>query len=231
MCETCQVSKQMLVNANQVKVNTPVIEKEKLSFPKDNFKENTRRSYYKKVSKNHHPGRPPSKKNMQSPKTPKSVKSPISSNIPSSISPKVSKRQKRYREEPVETQEKNNIEWVKFEPPHKIRRTPMKKGLKLCQICKKTDIIEMKNNEDEENGDFIWCFDCGRAFHIHCIYEGINIKINRKLHVLKNSSWRCPDCKYCEECKKYEIDNPVIMCECCDRGFHISCLTPKLDIV
>lgn len=197
----------MLVSVNQTKVNTPIVENDILLFPKETTKDKLLKKSHKKSTNSRHAGRPSSKNSLITPKTSKSAKSPKVSIKPPSISQRRSKRQKRYREEPVETQEKNNIEWVKFEPPHKIRKTAMKRGLKLCQICRKTDIIEVENNNNkndekdknnnysEDDGDFIWCFDCGRAFHIHCVYEGINIKINRKLDILRSSNWRCPDCK------------------------------------
>lgn len=142
--------------------------------------------------------------------------------------------EKEYKTKRGRPKKKSNVEWVKFIPPHKIRKTPCRKGLRLCQLCQSSEILSINefyeeiNGINKDDGDFLWCFDCGRAFHIHCLYEN-EVNIVRKLKIFSEIKWRCPDCKYCEKCFEYESDSPTIMCECCDRGYHISCLNPKLN--
>jgi hypothetical protein len=72
---------------------------------------------------------------------------------------------------------------------------------------------------------FLFCVDCGEAFHAFCCNAPKTMKESAK------NSWRCPNCKICEICgnaSENDVDN-LIFCELCDKSFHFNCLSPNLS--
>ncbi|KAG7346823.1 glutamine amidotransferases class-II [Nitzschia inconspicua] len=71
---------------------------------------------------------------------------------------------------------------------------------------------------------FLFCVDCGEAFHAFCV--------NAPIHSMDNSavaSWRCPNCKICEISGDAPQDElKMLFCEMCDRGFSLDLLDPPL---
>eukprot|EP01094_Clydonella_sp_ATCC50884_P011103 TRINITY_DN2089_c1_g1_i5.p1 TRINITY_DN2089_c1_g1~~TRINITY_DN2089_c1_g1_i5.p1 ORF type:complete len:579 (-),score=145.85 TRINITY_DN2089_c1_g1_i5:127-1671(-) len=44
----------------------------------------------------------------------------------------------------------------------------------------------------------------------------------------KRIPWHCVDCKTCCVCEKAGDDEKLLLCDCCDRGYHTYCLKPPL---
>lgn len=89
--------------------------------------------------------------------------------------------------------------------------------LDQCLFCGSSGSSEM----------FIYCTDCGEAFHSFCADAPIALMTNRL-------QWRCVNCKICETCLdstgNYE-DEQLLYCELCDKSYHLSCVIPKVDSV
>lgn len=82
------------------------------------------------------------------------------------------------------------------------------------------------------NDMFIYCIDCGEAFHSFCVdIPLVTMSIRDRLN------WRCVNCKICEVClmannEDMSMDeSQLIYCETCDKAFHLGCLTPVLSEV
>ncbi|KAH9940994.1 hypothetical protein B0H21DRAFT_710749 [Amylocystis lapponica] len=46
--------------------------------------------------------------------------------------------------------------------------------------------------------------------------------------VVRSYDWKCVDCKNCEVCQLKGDENRMVICDFCDRGWHIDCLEPPL---
>ena len=62
---------------------------------------------------------------------------------------------------------------------------------------------------------FLFCADCGEAFHWHCVSAPIEAMDARA-----RATWRCPNCKVCEICGSCTAseEGDLIFCELCDKG-------------
>ncbi|OON23625.1 PHD-finger, partial [Opisthorchis viverrini] len=45
----------------------------------------------------------------------------------------------------------------------------------------------------------------------------------------RQSPWQCTDCKTCTVCQNKQITTDLLVCDACDKGFHIECHVPKLE--
>ena len=43
--------------------------------------------------------------------------------------------------------------------------------------------------------------------------------------------WYCNDCKVCIICKSNTDENNMLICDICDRAFHLNCMVPKMETV
>ncbi|CDJ65122.1 PHD-finger domain-containing protein, putative [Eimeria necatrix] len=43
--------------------------------------------------------------------------------------------------------------------------------------------------------------------------------------------WQCADCKMCEVCLSNENEETMLICDACDRAFHMECLSPPVQEV
>lgn len=44
---------------------------------------------------------------------------------------------------------------------------------------------------------------------------------------MERFSWLCNECKICTVCQRTTAEYELLICDCCDRSFHLGCLTPK----
>jgi hypothetical protein len=89
-------------------------------------------------------------------------------------------------------------------------------ALDVCLVCGSAGSSET----------FLFCIDCGEAFHRFCC------SAPQSMNSLAKCTWRCPNCKICELCglaNESDVDN-LILCECCDKAYHIQCLQPTLTL-
>ena len=75
---------------------------------------------------------------------------------------------------------------------------------------------------------FLYCIDCGEAFHAFCVDAPINA-----MSEAMRLRWRCTNCKVCEICcmASVEDEHSTIYCDSCDRAFHLKCLEPPMQTV
>eukprot|EP00126_Sphaerothecum_destruens_P000158 Sdes_comp10196_c0_seq1m1810 len=69
---------------------------------------------------------------------------------------------------------------------------------------------------------FLQCPVCFETYHIYCI-ETISLE-----EVKTKPIWRCFNCLVCESCLKSEPEATLLVCDCCQKGFHLQCLDPPL---
>ncbi|KAM7534807.1 hypothetical protein Aperf_G00000113311 [Anoplocephala perfoliata] len=74
--------------------------------------------------------------------------------------------------------------------------------------------------------DMIICWKCGLSAHISC--QALTAEIGARL---KRIRWNCVNCKRCAICRNSGEDQntDLLLCDNCDRGYHLHCLEPKLS--
>ncbi|KZT07692.1 uncharacterized protein LAESUDRAFT_724683 [Laetiporus sulphureus 93-53] len=101
--------------------------------------------------------------------------------------------------------------------PAKKKRTPRRE--EECGFCQGNDSKNKKTGQPEL---MVSCSECGRSAHPGCL--GLS---NIGDH-MRSYAWTCPNCKKCEVCHAEEGDFRMIICDFCDRGWHMDCLQPPL---
>ncbi|CAH8515731.1 unnamed protein product [Schistosoma turkestanicum] len=71
---------------------------------------------------------------------------------------------------------------------------------------------------------FLICKDCGLNAHPTCLDYWPELTERAR-----QSPWQCSDCKTCTVCNNSECKSDLIICDACDKGFHIECHRPKLE--
>eukprot|EP01047_Picozoa_sp_COSAG01_P016172 COSAG01_NODE_822_length_13306_cov_4.866132_13_plen_1123_part_00 len=74
---------------------------------------------------------------------------------------------------------------------------------------------------------FIYCTQCGESFHSLCLNQQLS---SRKKFDKIRSRWRCLSCMRCSICEDGTDDN-LVVCDVCDRGFHLECIRPAISQV
>lgn len=88
----------------------------------------------------------------------------------------------------------------------------------VCDFC--LGDAEKKKTDEA----MISCVDCGRSAHPSCLqFEG-SLAEN-----VKSYNWQCIECKSCSICGTSDNDDQLLFCDECDRGFHMYCLTPRIE--
>ncbi|KAK4470593.1 hypothetical protein MN116_006133 [Schistosoma mekongi] len=71
---------------------------------------------------------------------------------------------------------------------------------------------------------FLICKDCGLHAHPTCLDYWPELTERAR-----QSPWQCSDCKTCTICNNNEYKGDLIVCDACDKGFHVECHQPKLE--
>ncbi|KAL8432046.1 hypothetical protein Efla_003487 [Eimeria flavescens] len=85
-------------------------------------------------------------------------------------------------------------------------------------------------NDADPKGLLI-CSKCHRAFHAGCCDPPLNFEMVTRF------CWQCADCKasgllsICEQCFSNLNEERMLICDACDRAFHMECLDPPVDEV
>jgi hypothetical protein len=77
-----------------------------------------------------------------------------------------------------------------------------------------------------------------------CIYTYMHMLVYKYMHTFnyvviftylstRRLLWRCTNCKICESCGggSEEEGNSLLYCECCDRAYHMTCVSPIVETV
>ncbi|KAJ1506154.1 hypothetical protein HMI54_005284 [Coelomomyces lativittatus] len=77
-----------------------------------------------------------------------------------------------------------------------------------------------------QDGTHVQCNKCAKSYHFDCLH----------MPPLTRSSvttypWHCSDCKLCTVCDATGIEDQLLFCDHCERGWHMYCLVPALTQV
>ena len=101
-------------------------------------------------------------------------------------------------------------------------RGPVKPN-QLCSFC----LCTAEDNKQQQYEQLLSCYLCGNSGHPSCL------KYSQKLVVkIRSDEWECLDCKMCVLCsvrdKAASTSNKLLICDACDKGYHMDCLEPPL---
>ncbi|KAI6656422.1 Histone acetyltransferase KAT6B isoform X3 [Oopsacas minuta] len=101
-------------------------------------------------------------------------------------------------------------------------RGPVKPN-QLCSFC----LCTAEDNKHHQHEDLLSCHLCGNSGHPSCL------KYSQKLVAkIRAEEWQCLDCKMCALCsvrdKAVSTSNKLLICDSCDKGYHMDCLEPPL---
>ncbi|VEL43799.1 unnamed protein product [Protopolystoma xenopodis] len=120
---------------------------------------------------------------------------------------------------------------------HKERKK-MAKIIPICSFCLGDESNNPRTGVPEE---MLACWNCGQSGHPTCL------KMTSELALaVVRLRWRCIDCKKCQLCSNSVSssstgspnrtstqplvdDQHLLLCDLCDRSFHLACIEPKLD--
>ncbi|XP_014669721.1 PREDICTED: histone acetyltransferase KAT7-like isoform X2 [Priapulus caudatus] len=89
----------------------------------------------------------------------------------------------------------------------------------VCSFC----LLTAEENKQGSPEDLISCARCGNSGHPSCFR--FSEKLTEKIRSYK---WLCYKCKACEICDTSKNERQLLLCDECDRGYHIYCMEPKL---
>ncbi|KAI0671551.1 hypothetical protein C8Q78DRAFT_1029512 [Trametes maxima] len=64
------------------------------------------------------------------------------------------------------------------------------------------------------------CVDCGRSGHPSCM------GLDNMGDAMRSYDWQCTTCKSCSVCRRKGNEASMLICDFCDRGWHMSCFRP-----
>ncbi|KAI0833251.1 hypothetical protein BC628DRAFT_1308157 [Trametes gibbosa] len=64
------------------------------------------------------------------------------------------------------------------------------------------------------------CVDCGRSGHPSCM------GLDNMGDAMRGYEWQCSTCKSCSVCRRKGNEASMLICDYCDRGWHMSCFSP-----
>ncbi|CAG8741330.1 13312_t:CDS:2, partial [Cetraspora pellucida] len=76
----------------------------------------------------------------------------------------------------------------------------------------------------------IKCSHCQRKFHPFCLTLS-HSRLSRLLVAMESYQWQCNDCKTCVVCRSSGDEATLLICDDCDRGWHLDCSSPKVTEV
>ncbi|KAJ3525042.1 hypothetical protein NM688_g8463 [Phlebia brevispora] len=105
-------------------------------------------------------------------------------------------------------------------PPKPVKKKRKPRRESICGFCKGDDA----RNSVGQTEKMISCVECGRSGHPTCM------NLAPIDSILRSYEWQCNDHKTCIVCKKGD-DKRMLICDACDRGWHMDCLTPPIEEV
>ncbi|GAA49216.1 histone acetyltransferase MYST4 [Clonorchis sinensis] len=102
----------------------------------------------------------------------------------------------------------------------------------ICGLCLGTYELNKQTGFPE---DLIACWICGQSGHPTCLKMPPELVAR-----IRQLRWRCVDCKRCCLCQvtsrtpsvintDLTADKDLLLCDSCDRGFHMTCLEPAVS--
>lgn len=116
------------------------------------------------------------------------------------------------------------VEHVPIKPEPTTRLGKRKRSRRSDKVCQKCQGDEVENKKTGRPEVILTCEDCGLRGHPSCM-----ILPNLDPSILQAYQWKCSDCKTCEVCNEKGDEARMVLCDGCDRGWHLDCLDPPLD--
>ncbi|KAJ3365260.1 hypothetical protein GGF32_009765 [Allomyces javanicus] len=96
-----------------------------------------------------------------------------------------------------------------------------------CPFCK--DAVDLAPSVEDTPVDSISptglaCASCARRFHAQCA----DITTPTTLARVTTYDWHCSTCKNCVVCARTGVEDQLLFCDHCERGWHTYCLVPNL---
>lgn len=101
--------------------------------------------------------------------------------------------------------------------PHRMQGAQVKAQELVCGFCHQHDHLNAERDTDET---LLQCSKCDSLAHPECIHPQLTANAYRYL-------WECEKCKRCSICHRQQEDRDakdIVLCDSCDRGFHMKCL-------
>eukprot|EP00731_Ephydatia_muelleri_P030978 Em0022g492a len=89
----------------------------------------------------------------------------------------------------------------------------------VCSFCLGT----AKQNRDREPEELVSCHECGNSGHPTCLKYSLDL-----VERIRAEPWLCLECKKCMVCGQAANADDLLICDACDKGFHMECLDPPL---
>ena len=90
----------------------------------------------------------------------------------------------------------------------------------ICSFCLGTEEL----NRDKKHEELISCHDCGNSGHPSCLQYNKHL-----VERIKAAPWLCLECKRCLVCDMSANADDLLICDACDKGFHMECLEPPIN--
>ncbi|KAF0427873.1 chromatin structure-remodeling complex protein rsc7 [Gigaspora margarita] len=101
----------------------------------------------------------------------------------------------------------------------------------VCAICFSTTlpstIVPPANGAPCSDDHTIKCSQCIRKYHPLCL----SLTTPRLMVAMESYKWLCNDCKTCVVCRTSGDEATLLICDDCDRGWHLDCSSPKVTEV
>ncbi len=89
----------------------------------------------------------------------------------------------------------------------------------ICSFCLGT----AEHNRNKKPEDLLSCHECGNSGHPSCLQYSPAL-----VERIKAEPWLCLECKKCTICGKAANADDLLICDACDKGFHMDCLDPPI---
>ncbi|XP_054162039.1 histone acetyltransferase KAT6A-like [Oppia nitens] len=90
-----------------------------------------------------------------------------------------------------------------------------------CDFCH----LKTKFTKRGENEESLTCKDCSARAHPSCMGYSRELAERSSL-----SPWQCMDCKTCNICHDSRDGENMLVCDFCDKGFHMNCHIPMVQL-
>lgn len=107
---------------------------------------------------------------------------------------------------------------VPVKPAENFPESKVKPNM-VCSFCLGTS----ESNRDNQAEELISCYECGNSGHPSCLQYSKEL-----VEYISTEPWLCLECKKCIVCGISANADDLLICDACDKGFHMECLDPPL---
>ena len=104
--------------------------------------------------------------------------------------------------------------------PMEVFPEPKVKPSAICSFCLGTS----ERNRQGKQEDLLSCHECGNSGHPSCL-QYTPALVTR----IRAEPWLCLECKKCMHCDQAANADDLLICDSCDKGFHMDCLDPPVN--